>query len=72
MNPRLSLRAVASISAPGFVASAHAETQNVLLGLAASMTGARVQYGKDFQSGVLFTLDGFNASEPKVDGKGNG
>jgi len=72
MNPRLSLRAVASISAPGFVASAHAETQNVLLGLAASMTGAQAQYGKDFRSGVLLTLDGFNASQPKVDGKGNG
>jgi branched-chain amino acid transport system substrate-binding protein len=69
MNIRLSLIAVVSISAMGFVASAHAETQNVLLGLAAPMTGAQAQYGKDFQSGVLLALDDFNATKPKVDGK---
>ena len=69
MNTRLSLIAVASISALGIVASAHAQTQNVLLGLAAPMTGAQAQYGKDFQSGVLLALDDFNATKPKVDGK---
>ena len=70
MNIRLSLIAVASISALGFAVSARAETQDVLLGLAAPMTGAQAQYGKDFQSGVLLALDDFNATKPKVDGKG--
>lgn len=61
----------ATISAVGltFAVAAHADTQSVLLGLAAPMTGAQAQYGKDFQSGVLLALDDFNATKPKVDGK---
>jgi branched-chain amino acid transport system substrate-binding protein len=61
----------ATISAVGLTlaVAAHADTQSVLLGLAAPMTGAQAQYGKDFQSGVLLALDDFNATKPKVDGK---
>jgi branched-chain amino acid transport system substrate-binding protein len=70
MKTHLSMIA-ATISAVGltFAVAAHADTQSVLLGLAAPMTGAQAQYGKDFQSGVLLALDDFNATKPKVDGK---
>jgi branched-chain amino acid transport system substrate-binding protein len=46
-----------------------AETQTVKLGLAAPMTGAQAQYGKDFESGVQLAIDDFNATKPKIDGK---
>jgi branched-chain amino acid transport system substrate-binding protein len=45
------------------------ETQVVKLGLAAPMTGAQAQYGKDFESGVLLAIDDFNATKPTIDGK---
>ena len=46
-----------------------AEAQSVKLGLAAPMTGAQAQYGKDFASGVQLAIDDFNATRPKIDGK---
>jgi branched-chain amino acid transport system substrate-binding protein len=46
-----------------------AETQTVKLGLAAPMTGAQAQYGKDFESGVQLAIDDFNATKPTIDGK---
>ncbi|QCP50309.1 branched-chain amino acid ABC transporter substrate-binding protein [Trinickia violacea] len=46
-----------------------AATQTVKLGLAAPMTGAQAQYGKDFESGVQLAIDDFNATKPTIDGK---
>lgn len=71
MNVRITTFAAASallalvLGSPGQAA----ETQTVKLGLAAPMTGAQAQYGKDFESGVLLAIDDFNATKPTVDGK---
>ncbi|WP_175777851.1 branched-chain amino acid ABC transporter substrate-binding protein [Burkholderia anthina] len=71
MNIRITTFAAASaLLALGVGASAHAaDAQTVRLGLAAPMTGAQAQYGKDFQSGVQLAIDDFNATKPKIDGK---